>query len=203
MANECLMTGGTLGLLAPARFFQVRVHRTGLALALGGGLLGLGLHVAWGYPIALAMVSVCAAMVAAMNPDVPVAPVSLSGGHQSMLIVGALFVVCSSMRFYAMVHDHQKAEIAERARRDPLTGLLKGCDQPQALSMAQALVSRWAATPFDLHDGQRVRVTASVGVCEHRADQPLLKTLQHADAALYQAKHGGRNRALAHGQGAS
>jgi diguanylate cyclase (GGDEF)-like protein len=319
MANVCLMTGGTLGLLAPARFFQVRVHRMGLALALGGGLLGLGLHVAWGYPIALAMVSVCAAMavvllsavrvvyahsprpvplpahvfaasmafmggayliravVAAMNPDVPVAPVSLSGGHQSMLIVGALFVVCSSMSFYAMVHDHQKAEIAERARRDPLTGLLnrraffeqaealeaggvafsilmididhfksindqhghlggdrvlanaahllagafrtddlacryggeefcvllKGCDQPQALSMAQALVSRWAATPFDLHDGQRVRVTASVGVCEHRADQPLLKTLQHADAALYQAKHGGRNRALAHGQGAS
>ncbi|MEY2621338.1 MAG: hypothetical protein RIT26_1158 [Pseudomonadota bacterium] len=59
-----------------------------------------------------------------INPNVPVGPVSLSGAHQSMLIVGALFVVCSSMSFYAMVHDEQKNAIAERARRDPLTGLL-------------------------------------------------------------------------------
>lgn len=314
MANVCLMTGGTLGLLAPARFFQVPVRRGLVATALGIGWLGLGLHVALAFPIALAMVSVCSAMavvmlytvklvytraprpvpwpvhvfagsmgfmgvaylvravVAAMNPDVPVAPVSLSGGHQSMLIIGALFVVCSSMSFYAMVHDQQKNEIAERARRDPLTGLLnrraffeqaerleqqeaafailmididhfksindqhghlggdrvlanaarliagafrtddlacryggeefcvllKGCDRQQALALAQALVDQWAATPFDLADGRRVRVTASVGVCEHRPGQALLKTLQQADAALYGAKHQGRNQALAH-----
>ncbi len=40
-----------------------------------------------------------------------------------MVILGALFVVCSSMSFYAIVHDQQKHEIAERARRDALTGL--------------------------------------------------------------------------------
>jgi diguanylate cyclase (GGDEF)-like protein len=134
-------------------------------LALIIGMSSLLLHTAWDYPIAIAMVGVCAAMALVMlytvrvvythsprpvpfaahvfagsmglmgvayliraltvvlNPNVPMGPVSLSGGHQSMLIVGALFVVCSTMSFYAVVHDEQKNEIAERARRDPLTGL--------------------------------------------------------------------------------
>ena len=35
MANVCLMTGGTLGLLAPARFYQVKVRRSVVVLALG------------------------------------------------------------------------------------------------------------------------------------------------------------------------
>jgi diguanylate cyclase (GGDEF)-like protein len=165
MANLCLMAGGTLGLLAPARFYRVKVRYSVVVLALALGMLGLLLHTAWGYSIAFAMVSVCFAMATVMlytvrlvytysprpvpfaahvfagsmglmgvayllralavviNPDVPVGPVSLSGGHQSMLIVGALFVVCSTMSLYAVVHDEQKNEIAERARRDPLTGL--------------------------------------------------------------------------------
>jgi len=314
MANVCLMTGGTLGLLAPARFYQVAVRWAVVAPVLVLGLAGLLLHSAWGYSIAFAMVGVCFAMAVVMlyavsvvyrhsprpvpfaahvfagsmglmgvaylvraavvvaNPDVPVGPVSLSGGHQSMLIVGALFIVCSTMSFYAIVHDHQKNEIAERARRDPLTGLfnrraffeqaerleaqgagfailmididhfksindtyghlggdrvlvhaarliqsafrsndiacryggeefcvlLSGCDGEQALQLAQGLVRRWAAEPLEVSDGQRAAVTASVGVCAHRSGQVLLKTLQHADGALYSAKHQGRNRAVAH-----
>ena len=63
------------------------------------------------------------AALVAWNPNVGVAPLSLAGGHQSMLILGALFVVASTMGFYSMVHDEQKHEIAERAKRDPLTGL--------------------------------------------------------------------------------
>lgn len=63
------------------------------------------------------------AALVAWNPNVGVAPVSLAGGHQSMLIWGALFVVSSTISFYSMVHDEQKHEIAERAKRDPLTGL--------------------------------------------------------------------------------
>ncbi len=165
-ANICLMAGGTLGLLAPARFYQVKVKYSVVILALVGGILSLLLHTVLGYSIAFAMIGVCVAMAVVMlytvrvvytnsprpvpfaahvfagsmglmgvayllraaavviNPDVPVGPVSLSGGHQSMLIVGALFVVCSTMSLYAVVHDEQKNEITERARRDPLTGLL-------------------------------------------------------------------------------
>lgn len=76
--------------------------------------------------------------------------------------------------------------------------LLSGCDGEQALQLAQGLVSRWAAEPLEVSDGQRAAVTASVGVCAHRSGQVLLKTLQHADGALYSAKHQGRNRAVAH-----
>jgi diguanylate cyclase (GGDEF)-like protein len=179
-----------------------------------------------------------------------------------------LFVVCSTMSLYAVVHDEQKNEIAERARRDPLTGLfnrraffeqadkleaegavfailmvdidhfksindnhghlggdrvlvhaarliqsvfrtddiacrfggeefcilLRDCDLSQAQQLAKVLVSRWGAEPLDVSDGARVRVTASVGVCAREPRQTLLKTIQHADAALYSAKHQGRNR---------
>jgi diguanylate cyclase (GGDEF)-like protein len=209
-----------------------------------------------------------------INPNVPVGPVSLSGGHQSMLIVGALFVVCSTMSLYAVVHDEQKNEIAERARRDPLTGLfnrraffeladkleaqgtafsilmididhfksvndnhghlggdrvlvhaarliqtvfraddiacrfggeefcvlLRECDHVQALQLAKELVYRWAAEPLEVSDGPRVTVTTSVGVCARVPGQTLLKTLQNADAALYSAKHQGRNRAVAYSE---
>ena len=312
MANVFLMGGGTLGLLAPARFFQTRVPPALLVLALGVGLSGLTLHTLVGLPIAWAMVGVCSAMalvmlstvrvvyrhsprpvpfashmfaasmgfmgvayavravLAASTPSSPLAPVSLSGGHQSMLIVGALFVVCSTMSFYAMVHDQQKHELAERGRRDPLTGLfnrraffeqaeaiekqgepfailmididhfksindtyghgggdrvlsnagrllvaafrtediacryggeefcvlLRTAEPNTALGLARTLVQRWAEQPVDVGPDQRVAVTVSVGVCCHDRAQPLLKTLQQADAALYQAKHQGRNRAV-------
>ncbi|MFM7008757.1 MAG: diguanylate cyclase [Betaproteobacteria bacterium] len=316
MANICLMTGGTLGLLAPARFYQVKVRYSVVILALAGGILSLLLHTVWRYSIAFAMVGVCVAMSVVMlytvrvvytnsprpvpfaahvfagsmglmggaylmratavliNPNVPVGPVSLSGGHQSMLIVGALFVVCSTMSLYAVVHDEQKNEIAERACRDPLTGLfnrraffeladkleaqgaafailmididhfksikdshghlggdrvlvhaarliqsvfrtddiacrfggeefcvlLRECNRAQALQLAEELVSRWAAEPLDVSDGPRITVTTSVGVCARAPEQTLLKTLQNADAALYSAKHQGRNRAVAYSE---
>jgi diguanylate cyclase (GGDEF)-like protein len=63
------------------------------------------------------------AVVVGVNPNVSVAPVTLAGTHQSVLIFGALFVVCSSMSFYSMVQEEQQREIRERAKRDPLTGL--------------------------------------------------------------------------------
>ncbi len=63
------------------------------------------------------------AAVVGVNPNVSVAPVTLAGTHQSVLIFGALFVVCSSMSFYSMVQEEQQREIRERAKRDPLTGL--------------------------------------------------------------------------------
>jgi diguanylate cyclase (GGDEF)-like protein len=165
LANVFLMTGGTLGLYAPARFYQLHVpkHVVGPALALGLG--GLLMFFPFGYSIAFAMVGVCGAMsivmiytvyivlkhsrkpvpfpakifalsmgvmgvaysiraiVVLINPNVQVAPASLSGSHQSMLIVGALFVVSSTISFYSVVHDEQKHELAERAKRDMLTGL--------------------------------------------------------------------------------
>jgi len=66
MANICLMAGGTLGLLAPARFYQAKVQYSVVVLALVVGILGLLLHTVWNYSIAFAMVGVCASMAVVM-----------------------------------------------------------------------------------------------------------------------------------------
>ena len=86
----------------------------------------------------------------ALNPNVSVAPVSLSGGHQSMLIIGALFVVCSTMSFYALVHDEQKNQIAERARRDPLTGLFNRRAFFEMAEQLHAQQARFAILMIDI-----------------------------------------------------
>ncbi len=311
LANVFLMTGGTLGLIAPARFFQVPYARWAVGIAWALGVSGLAAYLALGLSIAFAMIGVCFAMAIVMlhtlqlvlthtrrpipfpakifalsmgfmgvaycvratlvvlNPQVGVGPVSLAGSHQSMLIVGALFVVSSTISFYSMVHDEQKHEIAERAKRDPLTGLynrraffemaahaeqeqpscsilmididhfksindtyghlggdavlshagrlimgafriddipcrfggeefcvlLRRCDAQEAMARARMLVDQFNQRAIRLPDGQEVRVSISVGVCPHAPGRTTLKTIQSADLALYDAKHGGRNQA--------
>ena len=45
-------------------------------------------------------------------------------------------------------------------------------------------------------EGQRIRVTLSGGVAEHRRGETLVQLLRRADRALYQAKRTGRNRVI-------
>ncbi len=311
LANLFLMAGGTLGLVAPARFFQVPYARWAVLLGWVAGIGTLVGYLALGLPIAYAMTGVCLAMaivmlhtvqivlkharrpipfparifalsmgfmgvaysvravVAAMNPGTSAAPLTLSGAHQSMLIVGALFVVSSTISFYSMVHDEQKYQIAERAKRDPLTGLfnrraffemagpieregttysilmididhfksindtyghlggdavlghagrliagafriddipcrfggeefcvlLRRCDARAAMERAGQLVAQFNRHAIRLPGGEEVRISVSVGVCQHAPGRATLKTIQSADLALYDAKHGGRNQA--------
>ena len=185
-ANVSLMAGGTLGLLAPAKFYQVQVSRPIVVSALSVGAASLLVYYFLNFSIAFAMVGVCFSMavvliysakvvythspkpisfsthafalsmgvmgmtyfaraaVVGFNPDVSVAPVTLAGTHQSVLIFGALFVVCSSMSFYSMVQEEQQNEITERAKRDPLTGLFNRrafFDSAEKLAQEKALFS--------------------------------------------------------------
>lgn len=207
---------------------------------------------------------------ALFNLDAPLAPISLAGAHQGALVLGALFVVSSTMSFFAGVHDAQKQLIAEQARRDMLTGLVnrraffEWADQlekkgtPYALLMididhfksindqhghlggdavlshagrtllnsfrledhparyggeefcvllvdtpldaawskAQALVERFRQETIRLGTGQNIGITISVGVSHNPGGQTLLKTIQLADEALYQAKASGRDRVV-------
>jgi diguanylate cyclase len=50
---------------------------------------------------------------------------------------------------------------------------------------------------FFLHNNERVLITFSAGVAQRKDLQPPEEVVKRADAALYNAKHAGRNRVLA------
>ena len=64
---------------------------------------------------------------------------------------------------------------------------------PEAVDIAEDLRRRLASRPFDTGKGQ-IRLTWSVGVGEAQPDDTIDQLLARADAALYSAKSGGRNR---------
>ena len=80
--------------------------------------------------------------------------------------------------------------------------VLPGIDAAQAIVAAEDVRARLAASPAK-HGGEHIGVTASVGVAG-AADVDFDGLITAADAALYRAKHQGRNRVewagLRHGQ---
>jgi diguanylate cyclase (GGDEF)-like protein len=68
-------------------------------------------------------------------------------------------------------------------------------DVDKALAVANRLKSAISALSFTFR-GREVSVTASFGLCELGADGSIDEALQRADAALYEAKHDGRNRVV-------
>jgi two-component system cell cycle response regulator len=74
--------------------------------------------------------------------------------------------------------------------------LLEDKTLPQAVEVAEELRLRLAARPFDIGK-DRISLTWSVGVGEGRPGETVDQILARADAALYDAKLGGRNRVVA------
>ncbi len=71
--------------------------------------------------------------------------------------------------------------------------LLKDCRREQAYAIAEKLRLAIAAHRFRF-DGGQGGVSASMGVAEYVADESLASAFSRADAGLYRAKSGGRNR---------
>ncbi|HET8897251.1 MAG TPA: GGDEF domain-containing protein, partial [Rhodanobacteraceae bacterium] len=63
----------------------------------------------------------------------------------------------------------------------------------QAMATCERIRDAVQAAPI-LFEGQKIAVTTSVGIAERRPGETLKNWLARADAALYQAKRGGRNR---------
>jgi two-component system cell cycle response regulator len=76
--------------------------------------------------------------------------------------------------------------------------LLPGTDASGALVLGQRVCECVCATPFPLDDGSTLAVTVSAGCAVDDGTNPEL-LVSRADDALYAAKDGGRNRAVAAG----
>ncbi|MDI1308193.1 MAG: GGDEF domain-containing protein [Methylotenera sp.] len=73
--------------------------------------------------------------------------------------------------------------------------LLPGSKQEDAINVITG-VQRELTKNFFMHNSERVLITFSAGVSERIAGEAFDAVLPRADAALYQAKHAGRNRVV-------
>ena len=94
--------------------------------------------------------------------------------------------------------------IKQHCRQGDLVGRYGGeefvmCLPDTSLQGAHDTVERirkLLASTVMTHDGRSLSVTVSVGVAVLREDEPIEQWLSRADKALYEAKHGGRNRSV-------
>lgn len=66
----------------------------------------------------------------------------------------------------------------------------------QAVDLAENLRRRIADSPLTLASGESLTITASIGVAIHDGDPDYERLMARADAAMYAAKHEGRNRVV-------
>lgn len=74
--------------------------------------------------------------------------------------------------------------------------ILPGCNLEAAATVAERLRLAMAQTPFE-HQGTSMVVTSSFGVSMAMREDDVASTLARADANLYEAKRGGRDRVTA------
>ncbi|MEO7653106.1 MAG: GGDEF domain-containing protein, partial [Bryobacteraceae bacterium] len=73
--------------------------------------------------------------------------------------------------------------------------ILPGCDQSSGACQAERLRAAVGSEPFDTSEGS-IHITCSLGVASTSTPRPadIEALIRNADAALYRAKHNGRNR---------
>jgi diguanylate cyclase (GGDEF)-like protein len=126
---------------------------------------------------------------------------------------GSLSAIILDIDNFKLINDSYGHEIGDQAIRtcanaarldEAVTGRLGGDEfalllerkpLPQAIEIAEDLRLKLAARPFDTGK-DRITLTWSVGVGEGGPGDTVDQILARADAALYNAKSGGRNRVV-------
>jgi len=89
-------------------------------------------------------------------------------------------------------------DLAGRLGGEEFLIIMPDTDLMRAYQVAERLRACVAADDFSIQGGQKVRVTASVGISTlERADDTPETLVKRADKALYAAKNAGRNRVVA------
>jgi diguanylate cyclase (GGDEF)-like protein len=90
-------------------------------------------------------------------------------------------------------HGLRQSDIAVRWGGEEFLLLLNDCDLVEAHRIAENLRQKVASTPIEVN-GQTIVATVSIGLSQYIEMEPPTYTVSRADAALYAAKNGGRNR---------
>ena len=86
------------------------------------------------------------------------------------------------------------SDLAGRWGGEEFLLLLPGADAAGGAQLAERVREAFAEHSFKGRDGQRVRVTCSFGVAQHRPGADERELFSAADRALYRAKRQGKNR---------
>ncbi len=89
----------------------------------------------------------------------------------------------------------RKSDYVARYGGEEFVVLLRDADLDDALKMTERLLDAVRSSPVDC-DGTRVEVTCSAGVAQARRGESTKDVLARADATLYRAKRGGRDRVV-------
>jgi diguanylate cyclase (GGDEF)-like protein/PAS domain S-box-containing protein len=103
------------------------------------------------------------------------------------------------LRAAEVLRRHVRAsDIVGRVGGEEFLVALPGAPLALAVARAEQWRAALAAGSVRSDDGTSVHCTVSIGVAEHRrADETIAEALRRADAALYEAKRGGRDRVVA------
>lgn len=77
---------------------------------------------------------------------------------------------------------------------EEFVAVVAGVAPQDAVGVAEQLRAAVAAEPLALDTGGELALTVSIGLSMLRVDEALVSAIGRADAALYRAKHAGRNR---------
>ncbi|MDA8095242.1 MAG: diguanylate cyclase [Betaproteobacteria bacterium] len=98
-----------------------------------------------------------------------------------------------------LLSDIREGDSAIRFAGDEFIILMPHCNLETAQRRAQKVCERVAAAPLPVENGHAVNITLSMGVTGWEGGltpQQFSEMLARADQAMYQAKHGGRNRVV-------